>query len=96
MLYWTYSVIHEAIAAKRHVRYTVDYVKYDKETQSVEKKSEWMTLFTPKCIYQTKNNLFMVGYNNTDRRIAAVNLKDIISIKLAFKHKDPKADMVNE
>lgn len=96
MLYWTYSVIHEAIAAKRRVRYTVDYVKYDKETQSVEKKSEWATLFTPKCIYQTKNNLYMVGFNNTDRRIAAVNLKDITSIKLAFKHKDPKADMVNE
>lgn len=96
MLYWTYSVIHEAISANRRVRYTVDYVKYDKETRSAEKKSQWMTLFTPNCIYQTKNDLFMVGYNNTDRRVAAVNLKDITSIKLAFKHKDPKADMVKE
>ena len=88
--------LYEAIAAKRRVRYTVDYLKYDKETKTVEKKSEWATLFTPKCIYQTKNNLCMVGFNNTDRRGDAVNLKDISSIKLAFKYVDPKADMVNK
>lgn len=96
MLYWTYSVIQEAISSKRRVRYSVDYLKYDNETQTVENRREWATLFTPKCIYQTDNQLYMVGYNNTDRRIDAVNLKDITSIKLAFKHKDPKADMVSE
>ena len=95
-LYWTYSVIHEAIAQKRRVRYAVDYVKYNRETQSVEKKQEWATLFTPKCIYQANGQLYMVGFNNTDRRVDAVNLKDITSIKLAFKHKDPHADTVSE
>lgn len=96
MLYWTFSVIQEAIAAKRRVRYAVDYVKYNGQEQTVETKQEWMTLFTPKCLYQTKNQLFMVGYNNTDRRVDAVNLKDITAIKLAFKHRDPKADQVSE
>lgn len=95
-LYWAYAVVQEAISAGRRVRYTVDYLQYDKEAQTVQKHQEWATLFTPKCIYQTKNNLYMVGYNNTDRRVDAVNLKDISSIKLAFKHRDPKADMVKE
>ena len=93
-LYWTYSVIQEAIAAKRRVRYTVDYIKYDKNSRTVAPCREWATLFTPKCIYQTKGELYMVGYNNTDRCADAVNLKDISSIKLAFKHKDPKAQFV--
>lgn len=96
MLYWTYSVIQAAISAKRRVRYAVDYVKYDKETKTVQKKQEWTTLFTPKCIYQTRGQLYMVGYNNTDGCVAAVNLKDITSIMLAFKHIDPKASLVNE
>lgn len=93
--YWTYSVIQTAISAKRRVRYAVDYVKYHGDTQTVERKEEWMTLFTPKCLYQAKGQLYMVGYNNTDRRIDAVNLQDITSIKLAFKHKDPKAEQVS-
>ena len=96
MLYDAYSVIHKAIAEKRRVRYTVNYLKYNKDAQSVEKQDEWATLFTPKLIYQTKNNLYMVGYNNTDRRIDAINLKNITSIKMAFKHKDPKENMVNQ
>lgn len=95
-LYWSYAVIQEAIALKRRVRYTVDYVKYNKEAQTVAPCREWATLFTPKCIYQAKGELYMVGYNNTDRRVDTVNLKDISSIKLAFKHKDPKADQVSQ
>ena len=93
-LYWAYAVIHEAIASGRRMRYTVDYLQYDKEAQAVAKRQEWATLFTPKCIYQRNGQLFMVGFNNTDRRVDAVNLKDISSIKLAFKHVDPKADQV--
>ena len=95
-LYWTFSVIQEAIQQKRRIRYTVDYLKYNGQTQGVEAKREWATLFTPKSIYQTQGQLYMVGYNNTDKRVDAVNLKDISSIKLAFKHKDPKANLVNE
>lgn len=48
------------------------------------------------CIYLAGNQLYMVGYIHTDRRTDAVNLKDIASIKLAFKHKDPKADIVKQ
>ena len=95
-LYWVYLVIQEAIASKRRIRYTVEYTQYSKETQTVEPRREWETLFTPKCIYQTKNHLYMVGYNNTDRRVAAVNLKDIVSIRMAFKHRDPKAEQVSQ
>lgn len=94
-LYWAYAVIQEAITSGRRVRYNIEYIQYDKETQSVAKRQEWATLFTPKCIYQTKGDLYMVGYNNTDRRVETVNLKDIASIKLAFKHTDPKAAEVN-
>lgn len=93
-LYWAYSVIHEAVVSGRRVRYSIDYTKYNSETQTVEPCRQWDTLFTPKCIYQTNNTLYMVGYNNTDRRVDAVNLKDISSIKLAFKKKDPKAEFV--
>lgn len=96
MLYWTFSVIQEAVSQKRRVRYKVDYTKYNAEAQTIEQTQEWATLFTPKCIYQTQGQLYMVGFNNTDRRIDAVNLKDISSIKLAFKHRDPHADTVSE
>lgn len=95
-LYWAYSVIYEAITAGRRVRYSIDYTKYDPRAQMVEPCRQWETLFTPKCIYQTQSSLFMVGYNNTDRRADAVNLKDIASIRLAFKHKDPKASLVKQ
>ena len=90
-LCWAYTVIQEAISAKRRVMYSIDYAKYNKENQTVIPCRQWETLFTPKCIYQTKNNLFMVGYNSNDRKVDAVNLKDIASIRLAFKHKGPKA-----
>lgn len=95
-LYWAYSVIHEAISAKRRVIYTVDYAKYNKAMQAVEPVREWGTLFTPKCIYQANGQLYMVGYNNTDRRADAVNLQDISSIKLSFKHKDPNGEQMEQ
>lgn len=95
-LYWAYAVIHEAISAKRRVLYTVDYAKYNNDTKTVEPVREWGTLFTPKCLYQSNGQLYMVGYNNTDRRADAVNLKDISSIKLSFKHKDPNAEQTNK
>ena len=95
-LYWAYSVIHEAIASGRRIRYAVDYTQYDPNTQTVTPRREWETLFTPKCIYQTRNTLYMVGFNNTDRRVDAVNLKDISSIRLAFKHTDPMAHLVKD
>lgn len=95
-LYDIYAVINEAIATKRRVRYSTKYVKYIDEKRVLEEKEQWTTLFTPKCIYQAENALYMIGYNNTDRRCDAVNLKDIASIKMAFKHKDPKAAIVKE
>lgn len=95
-LYWAYSVIHEAIASGRRVRYSVDYTKFNSATQTIETCREWETLFTPKCIYQSKGQLFMVGYNNTDRRVDAVNLEDMSSIRMAFKHKDPHAKEVSK
>lgn len=95
-LYWAYAVIQEAIASGRRVRYTIDYIQYDKEAQAIAKRQEWATLFTPKCVYQTRGQLYMVGYNNTDRRVDAVNLKGISSIKLAFKHMDPQVKRVKE
>lgn len=91
-LYWVYSVIQEAIANRRRVRYTVDYMKYNKETHTLDQKRQWSTLFTPKCIYQAKSGLYMVGYNNSDKRLEVVNLKNIADIKIAFKHKDTVAD----
>jgi len=90
-LYWACAVIQEAITTGRRVRYTIDYTKFNSEDQSVVTQREWATLFTPKCIYQANGTLYMVGYNNTDRRPGAVNLKDIATIKIAFKHKDPQA-----
>ena len=91
-LYWVYAVVHEAITLRRRVRYTVDYVQLNKETQLPEQKQEWPTLFTPKSIYQSGNGLYMVGYNHPDKRLAAVNLKDVTDIKIAYKHNDRYAE----
>ena len=95
-LYSIYAVINEAITTKRRIRYTTKYIKYNDGNCSVEETEQWSTLFTPKCIYQANGQLYMIGYNNTDRRTDAINLKDISSIKMAFKHKDPKAKLVNQ
>lgn len=86
MLFVAYSLVKEAVIKKRRVVYTTQYVKYNKKTQTVSKQTAWDTVFTPCCIYQSNAQLYMVGYNNTDRRIEAVNLKNITDIKLSFKH----------
>ena len=36
----------------------------------------------------------MIGYNNTDNRVDAVDFDLISEIKIAFKHKDPEADKI--
>jgi len=95
-LYHTYSIICKAIELDRRLTYTIDYIKCNKERQSVEVVQEWKTLFTPKCVYQTDNTLYMVGYNNTDRRLDAIDLRDITDIDFAFKHNAPNKEKVRE
>ncbi len=95
-LYEVYSLVHNAILMKRRIRYTVDYIKHNKENGLLEKKRQWSTLFTPKLVYQTQGHLYMVGYNHPDKRIEAVDLSKITDIKVAFKHEDKNADEVSE
>lgn len=85
-LYETYTVVLDAIQKNKRVAYTVEYLKVDKETGEILQMTEWKTLFVPKWIYQTKDSIYMVGYNTTDNKISAVNLNEISSVKLAFKH----------
>lgn len=94
-LYETYSVICEAITAERRIGYSVDYPRYNKENRSAPSKYERAALFTPKCIYQAGGELYMVGYDYTTCRVAAVNLKNISSIKLTNKRTDAKLKRVN-
>ncbi len=84
-----YTVVCEAIRQERRVSYTIYRVRYDKETGEVHEVEEWPTLFSPKCIYRAKQRLYMVGYNHTDRRNQAVDLREVADIKLAFKHRTP-------
>ena len=95
-LYKVYSLVHDAILTKRRVRYTVDYIKYNKENGLLEKKRQWSTLFTPKLVYQTRGRLYMVGYNHPDKRVEAVDLSKVTEIKIAFKHEDKNADEIDE
>ena len=85
-LFDAYSVVCEAIRLNRRLQYTVTQMRYDKETGELFMEDEWPTLFTPKCVYQTKGRLYMVGYNHVDKYVGAVNMQQITGIKLAFKH----------
>ena len=93
-LYEKYNIIAEAIHLSRRILYTIEEVRFNKEEQSVYKAKQWETLFTPKCIYQAKNNLYLVGYNHPDHRIEAVPLTKITSVRFAFKHNMPNAPKV--
>ena len=84
-LYDVYCTISEAISKKRRVRYFTEHMRYRKETQTLASRISKGVLFTPKWLYQTKGELYMVGYNNTGERAQAVNLKDIVDIKISPK-----------
>ena len=85
-LHKIYSVIREAISKGRRVIFHVDYIQYDKEANLPRTRRDAGTLFTPKCIYQTRDRLYLFGYNHPDRKLEAVDLRDIADIKLSFKH----------
>lgn len=91
-----YVTISEAIRQERRVLYTVSRVRYDKETGEVYSVNEWDTLFTPKHLCQTDERLYMVGYNNTDRRIEAVDLRCVHDVRFSFKHNDPNIEKVRK
>ncbi len=93
-LYWVYSVIRGAIKAKRRIRYSVEQIRYDEENKTVNVRTQLMTLFTPKCVYQGGGRLYMVGYNHNIKKVAAVDLSKVVDIKIAFKHKDINADKI--
>lgn len=85
-LHKIYAVIQEAISAGRRVIYKIEYVQYDKETNEPKVRRDVGTLFTPKCVYQTEGRLYLFGYNHPDKKLEAVDLRDIVDIKLSFKH----------
>jgi len=94
-LFDKYMVVQDAIVSKRRLRYTLKYLKYHKETKSLEEIEQWPTLFTPKYIFQKNKTLYMFGFNNTDKRVDIVDVKNIANISIAFKHKDPLGEEVN-
>ena len=43
--------------------------------------------FIPKGIYRTRDGeLYMAGYHSVRRRFVAVNMKDIVEIRLSYKY----------
>ena len=84
-LYDVYCTISEAISTKRRVRYFTEHMRCRKETQTLASRISKGVLFTPKWLYQTKGELYMVGYSNTREKARAVNLKSIVDIKIAPK-----------
>ena len=95
-IFTRYSTVSEAIRLGRRVQYTLSRVRYDKETGEVFEAKEWSTLFTPKCLYQTHQKVYMVGYNHPDKRIEAIDLEGVADVKFSFKHKDPNHEKVRE
>lgn len=95
-IYTKYRIICEAIGTSRRLRYQIATFSYNPELKTLDVNKEWPTLFTPKCIYQYQNKLYMIGYNHTDKKTDAVDLNLICDLKIAFKHKDPKAHETQE
>ena len=76
-LFKIYSTIIDAIANKRRVMYTVETIRYDKETNECFSEDQWDVLFTPSRIYQSDKTLYMFGYNHNNHSIRAVPLDKI-------------------
>ena len=91
-----YNVIQKAIHENRRVLYTVTNVRYNKETGEVYEEDEWETLFTPKCVYQTKESIYMVGYNHPDRKVEAVDIRSVTGVRMAFKHNYAEKDNIRK
>ncbi len=84
-LYDVYCTISEAINKKRRVRFFTQHMRYRKETQTIAIRLSKGVLFTPKWLYQSNGEIYMIGYNNTGEREQAVNISTITSIKTAPK-----------
>ena len=95
-IYHIYSVIQEAIRKRRRIVYNVEYVQYNKENNLPECRVDVGTLFTPKCIFQAKERLYMFGYNHPDKKLEAVPLESIVGIKLSFKHNSENATITQK
>lgn len=85
-LYHIYSVTHKAIQEKRRVQYTLEDVRYDEERQGVYVEPRWERLYTPKYLCRRGEDIYMFGYDHARRQVAAVNLKDVVEARPAFKH----------
>lgn len=95
-IYHIYSVIQEAIRNRRRIVYNVEYIQYNKENNLPERRMDVGTLFTPKCIFQAKDRLYMFGYNHPDKKLEAVPLESIVGIKLSFKHNNENATITQK
>ena len=91
-----YTTVCEALRLKRRLLYTVNQVGYDRKTGEIYSREQWRTLFTPKCLYKANQTIYMVGYNHSDKHVGAVDLSEIVSIKITLKHNDPNAENVRD
>lgn len=91
-----YTTACEALDLNRRIIYTVNQIGYDRKTGEVYSREQWKTLFTPKCLYQDGQEIYMVGYNHPDKHIEAVKLSDVVNVRIATKHSDPNGEIIQE
>ena len=87
-LFSNYSVVNKAIQNKLRVRYTTGSLNGNKVKNSI--------LFTPKYLYHSDQELYMIGYDHALEKIEAVRLRDIMTIRLVRKYKTPIIDQTDE
>lgn len=86
-LFKTYSVISDAIAAGKPVRFSLINVP-DNETSFATNSNTRDVIFAPKSIYQSEGSLFVSSHYTVDQNLVAINLAEISSIEIAQKRKN--------
>ena len=85
VLWHTFSAIQTAISKGFKIQYTTNFLKYNKDHNDVTIDQRVPIWFSPKCFYRTGNELYMVGFKRTGLIPCAVNLKDIVSVRIPDK-----------
>lgn len=86
-MYKIYSNIQNAIEHNKKVVFTQRYTRYDKKTGNLIEKISSHRYFTPQCVCENNDTLYLFGYDHTRKQIDAIPLENISTLRLEQNHR---------
>lgn len=94
-LWDVFSVLQDACSTKRKIQYTTNCSKYDKAQKSIAIEQSVPVWFTPRCFYRVGTELFVAGFKRSNIFPHAINLKDIVSVRIPDKPVHIKPEQIS-